>query len=182
MGKGTKRPFYKVKPLRRTQSGNRTHEQTAAGTVEVYAHFYLYWLCEGRGPHMPTVFCGWWLRNEDLQLLNERASPSADHVYATQTPGTCGRCSNPDDGISDLTCFCPWRPRRTDLGSPASSGGSSHQSESIGAGSNGSMARQTTAEVSCTTEHIKESSILFPFINSHPREPHKTFFKIVLAY
>lgn len=55
--------------------------------VEVYVHFYLYWMPEGRVPHMPTVFCGLSFRNEELQLFIEH-TPSADHIYVMQTRRT----------------------------------------------------------------------------------------------
>lgn len=53
--------------------------------VEVYVHFYLYWMSEGRVPHMPTVFCGLSFHNEELQLFIAH-TPSADHIYVMQTP------------------------------------------------------------------------------------------------
>lgn len=36
------------------------------------------------------------------------------------------------------------------------------------------MARQRTAEVSCSAERINEPSTLFPLKDSDPREPYKT--------
>lgn len=46
------------------------------------------------------------------------------------------------------------------------------------------MARQRTAEVSCSAERINEPSTLFTLKDSDPREPYKTVIplNIMLAY